>query len=330
LSSRNNINIVSDINPEIWKRQIPSNQRVKFTNVVFSSQPIWSNLYIFYGTNRSFVLPNSKAPRIYFSVEPRTLKENSYRFLKQFDSIYGSIPHKLRGIPNLITNQPALPWHIGINFDNPNGVVNLNFIDLFNIEPPKINGVSVITSNKIISKFHYERYIFIQKLSHIMGSSLHIYGRGFNPISDKFEVLRKFRYHIALENSQQESYWSEKLSDPIIALNKVFYFGAPNINEYFSTEVVKQINLMNPEKTAELILNEVNNNRWESDFNLILNEKEKVLNKFNFANLIFDLKYTPRNRVLGKIIISDFMIIPRRFFHKLRWLLKNRLMRINF
>jgi len=325
LSIINSINIVSDINPEIWRRQIPFDQKDKYKKVTFTSQPIWSDVYIFYGTNRSFIIPNSKAPKIYFIVEPQTLKENSHFFLKQFDSVYGSIPLKLRDRRNYVTNHPALPWHIGINFDSPQGVVNLNFIELLNIEPPKIDAVSIITSNKAISKIHYERYKFVQKLSQIMGSNLHIYGRGFNPISDKYEVLKKYRYHIALENSQQDGYWSEKLSDPIIALNKVFYFGAPNINEFFSSDVVTQIDLDDPEKIAAFILNEVRHNRWESDLDQILKEKEKIMDQFNFVNMIFDLNYTVRNRIFSKIVINDFITIPHRILLKLQWFLQRKL-----
>jgi hypothetical protein len=325
LSSLNSINIVSDINPEIWKRQISFDQKDKFTKVFFTSKPIWSDMYIFYGTNSLFMVPNSKAPKIYFIVEPHILRENSHFFLKQFDSIYGSIPRKLMDRKNYVTNHPALPWHIGINFDSPEGIVNLGFNDLLNIEPPKIDAVSIITSNKVISKVHHERYMFVQKLSQIMGSNLHIYGRGFNPISDKYEVLKKYRYHIALENSQQDSYWSEKLSDPIIALNKVFYFGAPNINDFFSTDAVRQINLGSPEKIATLILSEIRNNRWELDLDQILKEKNKIMNQFNFINIIFDLKYTAENRVFGKIVINDFTTIPRRILQKLQWLLKRKL-----
>jgi hypothetical protein len=67
-----------------------------------------------------------------------------------------------------------------------------------------------------------------------MGPELKIYGRGINPVPDKYEVLRKFRYHLALENCVQDDYWSEKLADPILALNKVFYYGASNVNKYFA------------------------------------------------------------------------------------------------
>jgi len=329
LSNSNHINVVSDINPDIWSRQIPTTQAARFAKVSFTYRPIWANIYIFYGTNHSFLLPNPSATRIYFSVEPRTLKQNSSIFLNQFDSVYGSIPNKHKATSKYIANQPALPWHLGINFDGPRGVVNLNFADLLNIEPPKIDGVSIITSNKNISRIHMERLEFVQKLSQIMGLNLHIYGRGFNSISDKYEVLKKYRYHVALENCQQESYWSEKLSDPILALNKVFYFGAPNINEFFSSNVVRSIDIANPHQVADLILNEVENKRWEEDFDQILIEKQKVIDQYNFTNLIFDITYEKNRKINQLIIFSDFLIIPRKFFHKLFWLFKIKLTKVN-
>jgi hypothetical protein len=311
------INVVSEINPEIWHRQIPHERLTEFTNVIFTQKPVFAHLYIFYGTDKFYTLPNKNGRRVYFIVEPRNLKSNSILFLTQFDSIFGSIPRKFLGKPNFINTQPSLPWHIGINFSEENGVVRLKFKDLVEIKPPLINAVSVITSNKNISSAHQQRLTFIYNLKKIMGTELHIFGRGINPISDKFEVLSKYRYHLALENNSQSDYWSEKIADPLIALNKVFYAGGENINHYFSERAAKLVNINNPVETAQVILTSIRDNAWEQDLSIIRNEKAKILGEFNFVNIIKDLEVlTPASR--RRHIYRDVLILPSRILTKLK------------
>jgi len=311
------INVVSEINSEIWQRQIPSESLTEFTNVVFTQKPVFAHLYVFYGTDQFYTLPNKNGRRVYFIVEPRNLKSNSILFLRQFNSIFGSIPRKFLGKPNFFNTLPSLPWHIGINFSEKKGVVSLKFEDLVEIKPPLINAVSVITSSKNISRAHQQRLEFIYKLKQIMGTELHIFGRGINPISDKFEALSKYRYHLALENNSQSDYWSEKIADPLIALNKVFYSGGQNINHYFSERAVKLININNPVETAQLILTSIRNNAWEQDLSTIRSEKAKILGEYNFVNIIKDLKVsTPTSR--RKYIYRDILILPSRIRAKLK------------
>ena len=70
------INVISEINPEIWVRQIGSKNFSKFGNIVFTREPIFADVYVFYGTNKKYLLLNQKATCIYFIAEPRNLKSN--------------------------------------------------------------------------------------------------------------------------------------------------------------------------------------------------------------------------------------------------------------
>jgi hypothetical protein len=233
----------------------------------------------------------------------------------KLDSIFGSIPRKFLGKPNFINTQPSLPWHIGVNFSEESGVVSLKFKDLVEIKPPLINAVSVITSNKNISVAHQQRLSFIYNLKKIMGPELHIFGRGINPISDKFEVLSKYRYHLALENNSQSDYWSEKIADPLIALNKVFYSGGDNINHYFSERAVELIDINNPVDAAQLMLESIRNNSWDRDLSIIRSEKLKILGEYNFVNIIKDLRVSNPTR-RRKHIYGDVSILPLRILNK--------------
>lgn len=51
----------------------------------------------------------------------------------------------------------------------------------------------------------------------------------------KIQVLKKSQFHIAIENSSQPNYFSEKLCDALITKNIPIYYGSPNIGDFFDT-----------------------------------------------------------------------------------------------
>ena len=292
--------------------------------MVFSSKPVWADLYIFYETNKIFFIPNRSAHKIYFSAEPVSLKRNSLFFLRQFDQILGSIASIYFNRNKFTVSQPGLPWHIGISFEDNFGKVELKFNDLANLPRPHINQVSIITSSKNISQTHQRRLIFINQLSQLMGPSLKIYGRGFNPVTDKAEVLSKYRYHIALENTEQPNHWSEKLSDPLLALNRVFYFGCSNVNDYFSPNVVRTIDIGDPRQVAAEISEEISNNYWDTVQDDILSARNKVLVDYNLINIITSTNLEKVNRNHKVFLIPDIAYLPRKISRKISWFFKKR------
>jgi len=61
-----------------------------------------------------------------------------------------------------------------------------------------------------------------------------------NPIlpremSSKIEMLRDYQFHICIENSRQQNYFSEKLMDCLLTKTIPIYYGCPNITDYFDT-----------------------------------------------------------------------------------------------
>lgn len=68
----------------------------------------------------------------------------------------------------------------------------------------------------------------------------HIPDFGNNPLigvnaSDKIELFKEFQFSIAIENSKQENYFTEKLLDCLITKTIPIYWGCPNIDEFFDT-----------------------------------------------------------------------------------------------
>jgi len=313
------INLVSEINPEIWSRQISPDLALKLPDLHITHTPIWADLYIFYNTNRFYRVPNNKAPRIYYSSEPISLKRDSRLYLNQFDQILGSASSLFPNQDKFEVKIPASPWHIGINFENTYGKINLDFDKLSSLVAPNINEVSVITSNKNISKTHQKRLLFIEELSELLGAKIKIFGRGINPIEDKYDVLSKYRYHIALENTEQKDHWSEKLADPIIALNRVYYFGCSNIENYFHPGSVLPIDIEDPVQVSRIILEEIENNYWESSQEAIKSSKIKILSEYNLISIIGNLPINELNKEHKLPVYGDVFSLPRKIWRRFIW-----------
>jgi hypothetical protein len=316
------LNLVSEINPEIWSRQISPDLALKLPNLHITHVPIWADLYIFYNTNRFYNVPNKAAQRVFYSSEPISLKRDSRLYLNQFDRILGSVSSLFPDRDKFEVKIPASPWHIGINFENVYGKKNLDFNKLSNLAAPYIDEVSVITSSKNISKTHQRRLLFIEELSKLLGAKIRIFGRGINPIEDKYEVLGKYRYHIALENTEQRDHWSEKLADPIIALNRVYYFGCSNIENYFHPGSVLPIDIDDPVQVSRIILDEINNNYWESSQELFKFSKIKILNEYNLISIIGNLPINEINKEHKFPVYGDIFSLPRKIWRKFLWTIR--------
>ena len=122
----------------------------------------------------------------------------------------------------------------------------LNFAD-FAKTPAKSKLCSVICSNKAFTPLHRQRLAFAEKLRSAFGDRMDFFGRGFREIADKDEALADYRYHIALENSAIDHYWTEKLADPLLRGCFPIYWGAPNIESYFPADAMLTIDIARPD-----------------------------------------------------------------------------------
>lgn len=230
-----------------WHRQLPS------------SKPEWGSTQFVFGidglsdSGRSddWVVVFEDVPRgwnrghdpnrtIFFCGEPPTIKTYGRGFLRQFGTIVTTDPNS--GHPNAIVSQTALPWHVGVDMTSDRTRPTLVYEDFID-SPPKTRLCSVITSNKVMTRDHERRFVFVEKLKSALGDQVDFFGRGTNEIGDKDEALRDYRFHIALENSAVDHYWTEKLSDAILRGCYPIYWGAPNIAAYFPTDAMTLIDI---------------------------------------------------------------------------------------
>lgn len=225
---------------------------------------------------------------ILITCEPPTLKTYKSEYLHQFAAVitcHPNIDH-----PRPIFQQQALPWHVGRRQkDHVNVEFSKDYDELKAMTSiPKTKILSVISSSKIMSEGHRKRLDFAKQLKRHFGDKVDLFGRDLNEIEDKWDALADYQYHVALENSAVNDYWTEKLSDAFLAACHPIYYGCPNINRYFDPASLTPIDLDHPEKAIAVIESCIEQKKYESSEQKIWDSREKVLEQYNLFALIAD------------------------------------------
>ena len=214
--------------------------------------------------------------------------QNAFPYFDKVFTYYKNDSHS-----NVQSMQPVLPWHVNKSYDE------LAAIDkrMLSEKQPEL---SWITSNKNDWPGHQARMMLKDTL---LDSDLpfRLMGNGFAPIEDKFDGLFPYKYALAIENYSCANYWTEKLADCFLSWCLPFYWGAPNILEYFPKESFISIDPTHPNEALEIIKAAIADNEWENRIEAISEARNRVLNRYQFfpyiANMIKqDLNRNETNR----------------------------------
>lgn len=227
---------------------------------------------------------------IVLTTEPRSILIYPDKYLRQFGLVCTC--QKQTHHKNIHLGPAILPWFVGYDErheDDPDFSATLDYDILKHTKPAKKKLISVITSNKAFTQGHIDRIRFVSKLKEHFGDQIDIFGRGFNTFGDKWEVLADYRYHIVIENSSQDYYWTEKLSDTFLAETYPFYYGCTNINEYFPEGSLTPIDISRPDEAISIIDEAIAHDTYESHVDILSQCKELCLNKYNMFEYIASL-----------------------------------------
>jgi hypothetical protein len=213
------------------------------------------------------------------TAEPAAVHEYHPRFVAQFDTVITS-QSQLRHTQRLLAQQ-CQPWHAGVARDDQNRI-NLDY-DAFAAAntQPKTKLLSVVCSDKKMIPEHRQRLRFIETLRQHFGDRLHVFGRGQNPINDKWEAIAPYRYHITLENAQIDHYWTEKLADAYLGLAYPIYYGCSNLAEYFSRDAFTAIDIFRPQDAIATIENVLAADLYAARLSAVQRAKQLVLDRYN-------------------------------------------------
>ncbi len=248
-------------------------------------------LVVYYGLTRTEKVLCYAGNTIFIDPEPPTVRQSSSRFFKQFSYVITcrrDVEH-----PGIINTQQSLPWHIGrmtrphvrhkeLGFTEST-VTGFSkcYDDFKNAAFEKTKLLSVISSDKVYTEGHKSRIRFVNALKDHFGDRLDVYGRGINDVEDKWEAIADYKYHIALENSSYEDYWTEKLSDCYLAGAFPFYYGCPNISSYFPEGSYRVVNIDQPEQAIAEIENAIRQSQYENSIGELDSAREMVLDQYN-------------------------------------------------
>ena len=224
---------------------------------------------------------------ILLTTEPRSVLVYPQRYISQFGMVV-SCQEQMKH-PNVLLGPAILPWFVGYKPDGHGGYIY--FQDYDTLSQPsnpadKCKLLSVITSNKAFTRGHLDRIKFVEKLKNHFGDRIDIFGRGFHPFDDKWDVLRPYKYHIAIENSSQRYYWTEKISDCYLTETFPFYYGCTNLGDYFRQDAFEPIDIRQPEKAIETIERVIGENRYNQATDVLKEMKQEVLGRYNMFEYV--------------------------------------------
>lgn len=278
---------------------------------------------IYEGLEKAEEINVSASNVLLITAEPPNFKRYSNKFIQQFHTV--RCAHKYLKHSNIISSHPALPWHVGRRV---RGEKNLSF-DLpydkliKNIPNKKTGLLSTITSNKSFTSEHRARIEFVKKLESRFVGKLKVYGRGIRDITDKWNAIAPYKYHIVIENGCFEDYWTEKISDAFLANTFPFYIGCPNLKDYFPEGSYMELDINDIEGAYKKIEFAIENNYYEKSSSARSIARDLCLNKYNlFPEIVDWCKKNPvKNKKPLKIYPENvFKEIPRAVFNLKSWI----------
>ncbi|MBK5114341.1 MAG: hypothetical protein JJE41_12000 [Candidatus Heimdallarchaeota archaeon] len=120
--------------------------------------------------------------------------------------------------------------------------------------------ISIIASGKKETKGHKLRHKVIKDIKKKFPNLLDVYGRGYNEIESKLIGLTDYSFHIVIENSKKDYWFTEKLIDCFATGTVPLYWGCPSIGKFFDE---KGIITFHTEKQLYEIVKTLNQNQYE-------------------------------------------------------------------
>lgn len=194
-------------------------------------------------------------------------------------------------------SHPLVPWHVGKSYDE------LLIAD----KQPKNNDIVWITSALQVLPGHFKRNAFRRFLTDSAWSDLTVCGRGIKPVEDKWALLAPSRYAIAVENYCGDNYWTEKIADCWLAGALPFYYGCPNLEDYFPAKSFIRIDLDDFGNAARIIRQMVDSGEYEKRLPAIQEARDLVLTRYQFFPFMAsELKNSLKRSSSAPVHLSSF------------------------
>lgn len=248
--------------------------------------------------------------------EPHTIKIYTSGYVQQYGHVLTTQERPYLRHPHTIHSQPALIWFYGRRSQRGD-------YDFMHDHPPleKSRTISAMCSAKQQKHtLHNARFQFLQTLGARM-PELDLFGFGMKPIQEKADALDPYKYHIAIENFLGTHHWTEKLSDAFLGHCLPFYYGCPNVFEYFPEESCVCLDITDFERSLAKITETIRDNTYEKRISAITEARNLVLEKYGlFSTIAKMVNGIQGNLVSDQIANTSEKILQRHRWRKTSWI----------
>jgi hypothetical protein len=122
----------------------------------------------------------------------------------------------------------------------------------------------------------------LQKLPYfdLFGTDLPIPHLPHSEMRAKDKCLFPYKYHFCAENSWEQNYFSEKLTDAFLAYCLPLYWGCPNAEEFFPPESFVRLPLEEPEHALEIVKKTIADGEWRKRLPAIREARRLVMDRY--------------------------------------------------
>lgn len=209
---------------------------------------------------------------IYLTDEAHEQRFFNKYFLNQFAAIIScrtDLSHK-----NVLFSHELNTWMINKTYDELNAENK--------IEKTKL--LSVVCSDQIWLPGHKLRYAFVNRLIGHFKDKIDVFGRGFNPIADKYDALAPYKYSVAIENSSIPGYFTEKIADCYLSLAMPIYYGCPDIEKYFDNNSLLSIDPYHYLTSIQKIEQLIEEDPYYNLLSVLEQQRKKYLEEYHIFN----------------------------------------------
>lgn len=174
-------------------------------------------------------------------------------------------------------------WHLSKSYSELSETSAVKDADVCSI-------LSTVLSDKYSDPGHIKRIDFVKFLEK-KNMDVHVFGgnkfewaqyKGSLPYHKKDDAMFPYKYVFNAENHEIRNYYTEKLVDGILAECLVFYWGCPNIRDFFDEKAFVSLDLLDFEKDFNTIKTAIEENWWEERLPYIRAAKQRILNEKQF------------------------------------------------
>ena len=100
------------------------------------------------------------------------------------------------------------------------------------------------------------------------------------PMRAKDAAMFPYKYHFCAENSSERNYFSEKIGDAFLAYCLPFYWGCPNLEDFFPADSFIRVPIARPGEAMQIIAKAIQDDEWVKRLPAIAEARRLVMDKY--------------------------------------------------